>query len=212
MVSAATGHIMTIAGNGTLGYTGDGGPATSAELNNPSDVVVNSTGSVFVADSSGRVRVLTPTGSSACTYSGVPATLEVPAAGGSESIAVTAPGVCQWTISGLPSWITLTGPSATAGSGNAGLAIAANSGGSRSATITIAGTPVMVTQSGAVSTNPCDINKDGVVNVLDVQLMIKQALGLLPPANDLTADGVVNAVDVQLDMNAALNLGCEAKG
>jgi len=39
-------------------------------------------------------------------------------------------------------------------------------------------------------------------------LAIQQALGRLTGSNDLNGDGVVNAVDVQIDTNAALDLGC----
>ena len=54
-----TGHIYTIAGNGTLGFTGDGGPATSAELALPDAVAVDSTGNVLIADSdNNRIRVI----------------------------------------------------------------------------------------------------------------------------------------------------------
>jgi hypothetical protein len=99
------------------------------------------------------------------------------------------------------------------GPGNATLAVAANSGSSRSATITVAGVSIVVTQAGAQGNpNLCDINRDGVVDVVDVQLMIKQALGTLAPSNDLDGDGVANVVDVQIDSNAALRLGCTAKG
>lgn len=66
-----------------------------------------------------------------------------------------------------------------------------------------------LTNTGTVA-NPCDVNLDGVVNVLDAQLMINEALGLAAPANDLNSDGVVNVVDVQIVMNATLNLGCSA--
>jgi len=207
MVSASNGKITTIAGNGTLGYSGDYGPATSAELNGPNDVAVNSAGSVLVTDFSGRIRVLTPAGSS-CSYSGVPATLPVAAGGGSLNIAVGTTAFCPWSISGLPNWITLTGPAANTGPGNAGLSVAANTGAARSATITIAGVPVGVTQGAQGSGNPCDLNHDSVVNVADVQLAIQQALGRLTGSNDLNGDGVVNAVDVQIDTNAALDLGC----
>jgi hypothetical protein len=55
--------ITTIAGNGTAGYSGDGGPATSAELSAPSGVVVNAAGDVFIADSkNNRVREVSPSG------------------------------------------------------------------------------------------------------------------------------------------------------
>lgn len=45
-----SGTIVTIAGNGTHGYSGDGGPATAAQLWNPGSVVVNSQGDVLVGD------------------------------------------------------------------------------------------------------------------------------------------------------------------
>lgn len=51
-----SGQISTIAGNGTCGYSGDGGSATSAELC-PNSVAVTGSGIIYVADfSSGRIR------------------------------------------------------------------------------------------------------------------------------------------------------------
>jgi sugar lactone lactonase YvrE len=49
-VMAATGNIQTAAGNGTAGATGDGGPATSAELSAPGGVFVDANGNIFIAD------------------------------------------------------------------------------------------------------------------------------------------------------------------
>jgi hypothetical protein len=49
-VSATTGKITTIAGNGTKGYAGDGGVATAAELNAPSAVVLDPAGNIYIAD------------------------------------------------------------------------------------------------------------------------------------------------------------------
>jgi sugar lactone lactonase YvrE len=47
---AADGGITTVAGNGTRGYSGDGGPATSAQLNYPYGVAVDAVGSLYIAD------------------------------------------------------------------------------------------------------------------------------------------------------------------
>ena len=59
-VDAATGTITTIAGNGTAGYSGDGGPAATAQLNGPTGVTVDTAGSVYVADNGNNViRILT---------------------------------------------------------------------------------------------------------------------------------------------------------
>jgi len=44
------GIITTIAGNGTMGFGGDGGPATAAELNKPLDVAVDAAGNIYIAD------------------------------------------------------------------------------------------------------------------------------------------------------------------
>ncbi len=54
-VNHATGVITTVAGNGTAGYSGDGGPATAAELNGPNDVAVDATGDLFIADPNNNV-------------------------------------------------------------------------------------------------------------------------------------------------------------
>ena len=44
------GIITTVAGNGIQGYSGDGGPATNAELRMPRQVAVDASGSLFIAD------------------------------------------------------------------------------------------------------------------------------------------------------------------
>ena len=49
-VTASTGIITTVAGNGTAGYSGDNSAATAAELNYPYDVAVNASGNVYIVD------------------------------------------------------------------------------------------------------------------------------------------------------------------
>ena len=50
-VNAATGIISTVAGNGIAGFGGDGGPATSAQLNSPADVKLDGAGNFYIVDS-----------------------------------------------------------------------------------------------------------------------------------------------------------------
>jgi sugar lactone lactonase YvrE len=58
-----SGKISTIAGNGVLIYSGDGGPATAAQLNSPWDVAVNNSGDLYIADSgNNRIRKVNSSG------------------------------------------------------------------------------------------------------------------------------------------------------
>lgn len=57
------GKVTTVAGNGSEGYSGDGGLATKAELESPYDVAVDATGNIFIADGfNGVVRMVDPLG------------------------------------------------------------------------------------------------------------------------------------------------------
>ena len=59
-VTAATGFISTLAGNGTAIFGGDGGEATSASLNNPGGVSVDGAGDLYIADqANNRIRKVT---------------------------------------------------------------------------------------------------------------------------------------------------------
>ncbi|HXD94309.1 MAG TPA: T9SS type A sorting domain-containing protein [Bacteroidia bacterium] len=59
----ASGIITTIVGNGTLGFSGDGGLATMAELNRPSGVTFDTANNVYIVDRfNNRVRKVTPGG------------------------------------------------------------------------------------------------------------------------------------------------------
>jgi uncharacterized protein (TIGR03437 family) len=55
------GIVTTIAGNGTIGFSGDGGPAIAAELNDPQSVAVDASGNLFIADLlNNRIRMVSP--------------------------------------------------------------------------------------------------------------------------------------------------------
>jgi len=84
-VSASDGKISTIAGTGTFGYSGDGGPATQAKLNFPYRVTVDHSGNLFIADASncvirrvaaGTGVITTVAGNGICAFNGdnLPAT------------------------------------------------------------------------------------------------------------------------------------------
>ena len=55
-IDGVTHLITTVAGNGTYGFSGDGGPATAATLGTPTGVAVDSVGNLFIADNNARIR------------------------------------------------------------------------------------------------------------------------------------------------------------
>ena len=61
LVTKSTGIITTVAGDGSIGYKGDGGLATSAGLQFPSSIAVDASGNIYIADTySSRIRMVTP--------------------------------------------------------------------------------------------------------------------------------------------------------
>ncbi len=144
----SNGVITTVAGNGTLGFSGDGGPATNAKLSHPAGVAADAAGNVYIADTNNScVRVLT-TGS-LCTYSVAPVALQAPPAGGDLIVNIQTGTSCSWTVSGLPNWITVSGTLSGIGSGSVTLAVSPNLGTALSATILLAGVSVTITQPTA---------------------------------------------------------------
>jgi DNA-binding beta-propeller fold protein YncE len=78
-----SGVISTVAGNGTHGFSGDNGPATSAELFGPLNVAVDSVGGVYIADvgnnriravSNGMINTVAGNGTAGSGGDGLPAT------------------------------------------------------------------------------------------------------------------------------------------
>ena len=86
LVTKSTGIITTVAGiPDEIGYFGDGGPATSAKLGNPTDVAIDAAGNIYIADtensvirlvtkSTGIITTVAGTGTGGYTGDGGPAT------------------------------------------------------------------------------------------------------------------------------------------
>ena len=67
---SADGTISTYAGTGTVGFAGDGGPATAAQLNEPVGVALDPAGNLYIAERENhRIRKVTP-GGVISTYAG----------------------------------------------------------------------------------------------------------------------------------------------
>lgn len=68
-IAAGTSIISLLAGNGLYGYSGDGGPATSAELGYPSSLALDSA-SLYIADDNATVRKVDLISGTITTYAG----------------------------------------------------------------------------------------------------------------------------------------------
>ncbi len=120
------GLIKTVAGNGTHGFTGDGGPATSASLDYPPGVATDAAGNLFIADSNFHIRKVGPNGviSSIATGINSPTAVTVDASGNLFFSAQTA----VWKISpaGLTSLVAGNGRMGAPGFGDGGPATSAH--------------------------------------------------------------------------------------
>jgi hypothetical protein len=79
--------------------------------------------------------------------------------------------------------------------------------------MTYGGTPggAAISTINGSPVSACDIDYQGNTGVADVQSEINEALGAASASNDLNGDGVVNVLDVQIVLDAALHLGCAAR-
>jgi uncharacterized protein (TIGR03437 family) len=166
----ANGIITTIAGNGSTGFGGDGGPATGALLDFPRSVAVDPSGNVYIADTyNNRVRLLTPNTLPPCTYSVTPASVQSPASGGTFTVSIQTGAGCLWTVTGLQVGVTLSGSSSGSGPATITLVVAPNTSPvSVFAPLTIAGVPFGVTQAGNTA-SVAAITAAGVTNAASFQ-------------------------------------------
>ncbi len=96
-VDAQTGVITTIAGTGTSGFNGDGGPAQSAAVNNPVGIAFDSNGNLYFVDmGNSRVRRIDAQTGTITTVAGNGTTTSAP-----DGVLAAAAGLAQ------PVWVAL---------------------------------------------------------------------------------------------------------
>ncbi len=168
-----SGNISTVAGTGTRGFEGDGGPATEAQLNSPVAVAISPSGDLFIADA-GNHRIRKVSGGTITTVAGT----------------------------GLPMFSGDGGPAGQAGLNvplhllfdSAGNLYIADSGNNRVRRVDPSGTITTVAGSGARG-----FSGDGGA-AREARLNAPVALALLPDGTLLIADSGnnrVRAVDAQ---------------
>ena len=91
-------------------------------------------------------QTFTVTQAAACNPVVAPEAIAAPAAGGSQTVGVTAAGECPWTAVSNAAWVAITAGASGSGNGTVALDIQPNTGPARSATATIAGATVGITQ------------------------------------------------------------------
>ena len=90
-----------------------------------------------------------------CTYQAGSSNTAVAASGGTVTVSVSTGGGCAWTASSGADWVTVASASGGTGNGSVAFNVAANTGGARSGTLTVAGQTFTVTQAAAASAAAC---------------------------------------------------------
>jgi sugar lactone lactonase YvrE len=228
------GKIQTVAGNGSYGPFGDGGPATSASLGVILSITVDAQNTLYLSDTyNHRVRKVTSGGVISSVIGGgfgaaadggaaQTATLKFPRGISADALGrlfvadslnhrvrqVSQAGVISTVAgSGTPGYAGDDG-AATSAKINNPVDVAAAPGGSLYFSDLWNYRVRSVQATGTGSRCGCDVNSDGSSNIVDVQLIINQALGITTAGCDVSGDGIVNIVDVQKVINAVLGLGC----
>jgi len=144
-VTAATGLISTVAGNGTRDFAGDGGPATAASID-PIAITIDRSQNLYIADSSGRIRT-TPV--LACFFTLSTPTFYINKSGGTGSVTMTATNSsCPYSVSNSSPFVTVTSGTSGIGSGTITFSVTADSGTNRTATVSVGGQSFAVAQAG----------------------------------------------------------------
>lgn len=102
LITVSTGIITTIVGTGTAGYSGDGGAATSAKLNYPFGIFLDSSGNMYIGDMSNhRIRKVTISTGVITTIAGNGASSYTSDGGSATSVALYNPKTVAIDSSGI---------------------------------------------------------------------------------------------------------------
>ena len=137
----------TTLGSGTLNASGVATFTSSTIPTGVYSVTAVYVGDTIYSSATSAASSLTISAPAGCTYSLDLGGEAFPPIGGSGIVSITTPFGCPWSLTGGPTWVT----GATSGSGNGALIfqVTANTGGARSATLTIAGQSFNVQQQAA---------------------------------------------------------------
>ncbi len=183
------GVITTVAGIGLAGDSGDGGPATSAALDDPTDIALDSAGNLFIADSfNHRVRRVGPDG------------IIVTVAGTGEPGASGEEGPATQAQLNLPLGVEVDS------AGNLYIA-----DGENHRVVRVSGVAAPALPPGRFTPGSGDLNGDGVINVQDAIAALRITVGqdATPVAKataDVTGDGRANVQDAILLLRIAVGL------
>jgi uncharacterized protein (TIGR03437 family) len=160
VVKASANGVEIIAGGGNS-YTGDGGPASLANVNSPEALAVDAQGNLYFTavnqlNTSQEIplqvvrKLISAPSSSGCKYSTDASNQTVSAGGVSTTVGVLASGsTCPWLAISYADWITITAGASGSGTGLVAFTVSSNgTSTSRFGSLSVAGVMFYVTQSG----------------------------------------------------------------
>ena len=145
-VAAATGCTWSAAANAdwiqvTGGATGAGNGEVAFNVA-PSTSGAVRTGTLTIAG-----QTFTVTQAAGCTFTLSPASVQMPAEGGTGKVGIAAAAGCSWSAASTAEWIEVTSELRGSGSGEIAYRVAANGGAARTGTLTVGGQTFTVRQA-----------------------------------------------------------------
>jgi hypothetical protein len=189
--------------------TGNGAVAFAAAPN----VGAGRSGTLSIA---GRTFTVTE---AACSFSIAPNNQALGAAGGTGSVAVTAPAGCSWAaVSNNTDWLTVTNGSSGSGNGSVAFAAGANAGAPRTGTLTVAGQTFTVSESApcGFSIAPASQTIDPAGGTAQVTVMTSAGCGWTAVSNNsdwiAVASGASGSGSGSVILSIAANSGAARTG